>query len=101
MNKKKETKPSEERFQDVGLAEKDMAMEGPAVFSNRVFVAGSEAGVRLTFTEQHSKESSPVFRVAAYLSHKDAAGLQRTLERVLKRLDEGSEENDRSSEENA
>lgn len=66
----------------------DASFDGPAIYANRVFFGVTSAGIRLSFMEQHSKETVPAFRAAVLLSVQDTINLKNLLIRQLAPIEE-------------
>ena len=60
------------------------AFSGPAHLANQVIVARGSAGVRISFCEQDSPETTPRFRSAVFLSFEDGIALYRMLQEALR-----------------
>jgi len=59
------------------------AFVGPAAHSNRFYITGGPAGLRIAFMETFMPLVEPVFRSAVLINYKDALALRDLLTRQL------------------
>ncbi len=71
-----------------GLSEEELEVSysGPALATNRFFVAIGVRGMRLAFAEQHSSDMKPKFRTAIIMSIPHALELRDLLNNMLKNV---------------
>ncbi len=85
--KKEEVKVQEEKVDPtkpvpVSEEEMDIALDGPAIYSNKMYLNLGAGGLRVAFTEIR-EPSPPKFRTAVLLSLQDGLKLRDALTRVL------------------
>ena len=80
-----EAKDSAKR--DVTNEEMGIAFEGPAIFTNRVFITIGSGGVRIAFTEDR-QDALAAFRSAVILPIQSAISLKNILGELLKEHEE-------------
>ena len=64
--------------------EMEMALSGPAIYSNKVLINAGAGGVKLTFAETQAEGKKSYFRSAVMLSYQDAINLWKVLREQLK-----------------
>ena len=64
------------------------AMDGPAIYSNRMILSLMDGGVRIAFMEQLGDAIPARFRTCVYLSARDALALRDLISRNLKEFEE-------------
>lgn len=78
---------TDEQLPQLPPEENELMFSGPAVLSNKFYVALGPVGARITFAEQ-SPETSPKFRTAVVLPFQDAIELYKLLSKMLKPIEE-------------
>jgi len=78
------TEKSKGEIRDLSEDELNIAVSGPAIFSNRFYVISSPPGVRISFADQNGPQKITHFRTAVHISLSDAMTLSNVLERMIK-----------------
>ena len=67
------------------------AFVGPAAHSNRFFITGGPAGLRIAFMEAFMPLVEPVFRSAVLINYEDATALRDLLTRQFEAIEPKTE----------
>lgn len=62
----------------------NISNSGPAILTNRFYIAYGAWGVRIAFAEQQAEDATAVFRTAVVMSVQDGIALYKTLQQLLK-----------------
>lgn len=70
--------------------EESMLWDGPAYYTNRIWVTFQGSIIRITFAEQGGPDIPPAFRVAVALTPADAVAFADVLENMVKDIRSGT-----------
>jgi hypothetical protein len=78
-----QSQPENPNVSNATTDEAAIAFSGPALFTNKFYLSGMGANVRLAFAEQSNKTATPIFRAAVIMTTNDLVQLRNVIDFVL------------------